>query len=62
MPDDKRFIFDQGTWILLFGEFCVIASGDHRDQAFKLDHWLLSKTRQTLPAKKYGAEFSSIKF
>ena len=50
MPDDKRFIFDQVTWILLFGEFCVIASGNHRDQTFKLDHWLLSKTRQTLPA------------
>ena len=37
MPDDKRFIFDQVTWILLFGEFCVIASGNHQDQTFKLD-------------------------
>ena len=35
MPGDKRFIFDQVTWILLFGEFCVIASGNHRDQTFK---------------------------
>ena len=50
MLDDKRFIFDQVTWIVLFGEFYVIASGNHWDQTFKLDHWLLSKTRQTLPA------------
>ena len=51
MPDDKIFIFDQLTWIvLLFGEFCVIASGNHLDQTFKLDHWLLSKTRLRLPA------------
>ena len=26
MPDDKRFIFDQVTWNLLFGEFCVTLS------------------------------------
>ena len=37
MPDDKRFIFDHMTWILLFGEFCVIVSGKHWDQTFKLD-------------------------
>ena len=36
MPDDKRFIFDQVTWNLLFGEFCVITSGNHRDLTLSL--------------------------
>ena len=27
MPEDKIFIFDRVTLILLFGEFCVIFSG-----------------------------------
>ena len=60
MPDDKRFIFDQVTWILLFGEFCVIVSGNQLGSNFKLDHWLLKLGKHS--QYKFYAAFSSIKF